>query len=390
MWPKTDNQAKLLDLAQMISAEISKTAAVHDRDNSFPHSHFELMRSSGYLKSAVPKTYGGPGYGLTDLTLAQYAIASGDGSTALGVGMHHMAVGTEAIAKKWPEHLRKKLFESVLTDGSLLNNIASEPELGSPRGGGRPATTLVPDGDGKWLLNGRKTWSTLAPQLTYAITFAAVEDGSNDTARIAQRMDSAGISIAETWDSMSMRATGSHDIVFENVKVSADDFIQRANSQSPSNDGIDGAAWFPLLLSAANLGVASAACDYAIDFAKNRQPTGAPAPISKIPHVREQVARMESLRRLSKSILMTSAEDWEFNSEDRPDLLPQISMTKLNSIDSAIQITDLAIRIVGGAALEKSRPLERYFRDVRSGLFNPPIEGRALEQIAASVLDKDK
>jgi alkylation response protein AidB-like acyl-CoA dehydrogenase len=87
---------------------------------------------------------------------------------------------------------------------------------------------------------------------------------------------------------------------------------------------------------------------------------------------------------------MTSAEDWEFNSKDRPDLLPQISMTKLNSIDSAIQITDLAIRIVGGAALEKSRPLERYFRDVRSGLFNPPIEGRALEQIAASVLDKDK
>ncbi|MEE2875192.1 MAG: acyl-CoA dehydrogenase family protein [Chloroflexota bacterium] len=390
MWPKTDKQAKLLNLAQMISVEISKTAAEHDKDNSFPHSHFELMQSTGYLKSAVPEAYGGPGHGLTDLTLAQYAIATGDGSTALGVGMHHMAVGTEAISKKWPEHLRKRLFESVLTHGSLLNNIASEPELGSPRGGGRPATTLVPDGDGKWLLNGRKTWSTLAPQLTYAITFAAVEDGSNDTARIAQRMDAPGISIAETWDSMSMRATGSQDIIFENVKVDADDFIQRGNSKSPSNDGIDGAAWFPLLLSAANLGVASAACDYAIDFAKNRQPTGAPAPISKIPHVHEQVARMESLRRLSKNTVMTCAEDWEFNSDDRPDLLPQISMTKLSSINSAIEITDLAISIVGGAALEKSRPLERYFRDVRSGLFNPPIEGRALEQIAASVLDKDK
>ena len=47
MWPKTDNQAKLLNLAQMISVEISKTAAEHDKDNSFPHSHFELMQSTG-------------------------------------------------------------------------------------------------------------------------------------------------------------------------------------------------------------------------------------------------------------------------------------------------------------------------------------------------------
>jgi alkylation response protein AidB-like acyl-CoA dehydrogenase len=60
----------------------------------------------------------------------------------------------------------------------------------------------------------------------------------------------------------------------------------------------------------------------------------------------------------------------------------------LSSTDAAI--CSSARPSIGGAALEKSRPLERYFRDVRSGLFTPPIEGRALEQIAASVLDKDK
>ena len=52
-------------------------------------------------------------------------------------------------------------------------------------------------------------------------------------------------------------------------------------------------------------------------------------------------------------------------------------------------MTDLAMRVVGGAGLERAHPLERYFRDVRTGLVNPPIEARALEQIAVTVLDRD-
>ena len=64
-------------------------------------------------------------------------------------------------------------------------------------------------------------------------------------------------------------------------------------------------------------------------------------------------------------------------------------MTKLNSVQTAIDITDIAMRIVGAVALEKNRPLERYFRDVRSALSNPPLEARALEQIASSVFESD-
>ena len=87
-------------------------------------------------------------------------------------------------------------------------------------------------------MDGRKTWSTLAPELTYAITFAAVNDESGDTARVLQKMSAEGISIEETWDSMSMRSTGSHDIIFKNVKVENEDFLFRSNPHSPVNDPI--------------------------------------------------------------------------------------------------------------------------------------------------------
>ena len=388
MWPKTDTQARLLATAEVLAAAFATTAAQHDRDGSFPHEHFEAMRAAGYLAAAVPTEFGGPGHGLDDLMLAQIALGRGDGSTALSVGMHHMVIGTEAAARRWPAALRERVMREVVERGVLLNNIAAEPEMGSPRGGGRPATTLTPDGAGTWRLDGRKTFSTLSPVLTYAIVFAALEDGSGGTARVLLRCHQPGMRVEETWDSMAMRSTGSHDMHFEGAQVTNDEFIGKRLPGEPPPPSSE--AWFPLLVSAANLGVAYAARDYAVHFAQTRQPTGAPAPIAKIPHVREQVARMESALTTGRTVLLTAAEDFQQHHETPAwaDLAPQIPMAKQLATEAAVEVTDLAMRIVGGVGLHRSEPLERYFRDVRSGLVNPPIEARALEQIAAHVLDR--
>ncbi len=387
MWPKNERQTRLIDLAQTISKEIEGTAAEHDQNGTFPTEHFDFMRDQGYLQASVPKEQGGEGYGLTDIMLAQYEIGKGCGSTAVSVGMHHMVIGSESEALAWPGKIRDRIFREVVKDGAIANNIASEPDLGSPRGGGRPATTLVKSADGKWVLNGRKTWATLSPILTYAITLAAVEDGTGDIARLAVRMDSTGVSIDETWDSMSMRSSGSHDIIFSDVLVTEENFVSKSNLSSPTSKCPSGAAWFPLLLSAANLGIAHAASDYAVDFALNRKPTGSADTISKIPYVREQVARMESMMLLARRSLFSCAEDWEGNPEERNNLLPEVSITKVRCIETAIAVTDLAMRIVGAVGLERNRPLERYFRDVRSAIANPPIEARALEQLASHILE---
>jgi alkylation response protein AidB-like acyl-CoA dehydrogenase len=384
MWPSTERQAALLATAETLAASFEETASRHDRDGSFPHEHFEAMRDAGFLAAAVPVEFGGGGHGLDDLVLAQIALGRGDGSTALSVGMHHMVIGTEAATRRWPAAVRERVFRDAANSGALVNAIASEPELGSPRGGGRPATTLRPDGSG-WRLDGRKNFSTLSPVLTYAIVLAAVEDGSGATARVLVRCDQPGVRVEETWDSMAMRSTGSHDMVFEGVRLTDADFASKREGNEPTTPSRE--AWFPLLVSAANLGVAYAARDYAVHFAQHRQPTGAPAPIAKIPHVREEVARMETLLATARTMLMVSAEDYEAHPED-PGLPSQIAITKHVATEAAVDVTDLAMRIVGGIGLHRSEPLERYFRDVRSGLVNPPIEARALELIAAHVLDR--
>ncbi|MEX2372669.1 MAG: acyl-CoA dehydrogenase [Dehalococcoidia bacterium] len=309
--------------------------------------------------------------------------------------MHHMVVGTEAASRRWPAAVRERVFREVVRDGALLNNIAAEPEMGSPRGGGRPVTSLTPLGGGAWALTGRKTFSTLAPALTYALVYAAVEDGSGGTARVLVRCDGPGVRIDETWDSMSMRSTGSHDLVFEGVTVGEDDFLLRRNTKDPLSPS-QPEAWFPLLVAAANLGVGYAARDYAVHFARTRRPTGAAAPIASIPHVREEVSRMEASLAAARIVLLTAAEDFQhhlakphgLDAGAAGDLAVQVPIAKRLATEAAVEATDIAMRIVGGVGLHRSEPLERYFRDARSGLVNPPIEARALEQIATHVLDR--
>ena len=386
MFPNTEAQAALLLTASQLADQFAATAAEHDRDASFPHQNFDAMRNAGYLAAAIPTEYGGGGHGLTDIVLAQLALAKGDGSTALSVGMHLMTTGTEAAARSWPDELRERIFRDVVDNGALINNIAAEPEMGSPRSGGRPATTLTPDGPGRWRLAGRKTFSTLSPALTYFVTYCAVEDGTGDVARVAVHRDRPGITIDETWDALGMRATGSHDVVFDNVPIEDGDFTSRRSLEQNRGVMSSGGAWFPLLIGAANLGVSEAARDYVVNFVRNRNPGGRAA-LSTIPYVREQIGRIDSRLLAARALLLTTADDWEHHPPARDQLEPGIVAAKLLATNTAIEVVEAAMRLVGGVALQRSEPLERYFRDVRSGIVNPPIEARGLDLIARHALD---
>ena len=138
MWPNSEKQKKIVETAKVIAKKISPTSPRHDVNATFPVEHFDLMRQKGYLKACIPENYGGPGHGITDMVLSQFEIGKACGSTAVAVGMHHQVVGTESESEQWPIKIRSKIFNDVVQSGAITNNIASEPELGSPRGGVRP------------------------------------------------------------------------------------------------------------------------------------------------------------------------------------------------------------------------------------------------------------
>ena len=386
MFPKNDRQAQLLDKANSLANEFAKTASEHDRNGSFPFENYVTLHNAGYTSAAIPTTYGGGGHQLTDIVLAQLALAKGDGSTALGIGMHLVTTGTEAYNKSWPIELREKIFSDIVKHGSLINSLAAEPVMGSPRTGGRPETSLLPKKNDIWELNGRKVFSTLAPVLTYFITYCSIDDGSDNVARVVIDKSKPGVSIDQTWDSVGMRATGSHDVVFKNVIVEKSDFISQRSLSENTEAMSSGGAWLPSLIGAANLGIAESSRDYVIDYVKRRNP-GGQIFLKDIPYIREQIGRIDTKLIVARNTLLNSAQDWDDYPSEHENLQAHIYTAKLLATNTAIEIVDICMRIVGGEALLKSLPLERHLRDVRGGIVNPPIEARALEFIAKLALE---
>ena len=366
---------------------IAELARKTDRTAAFPFASLQILRDIGWLSAPIPGEYGGGECRLADLVAAQIVLAKSDMPLAFACGMHLMSVGSERANRSWPEQLRERIFRSVVADGALVNQVASEPELGSPQGGGRPQTQLTPDGPRRWRINGRKSFTTLAPALTWFNTYCALEDGSGMLARVAVHRDSPGLRIDETWDVVGLRSTGSHDVYYDNVLVTDDEFLVR---QDPARAGQRHGdfAWFALLVSAAALGVAEAARDYTVEFCRNRRPGGAPAPIASIPTVRSSVGEID-LRLIASRVLLTeTAAVWdELDADGRMSLGPRVAAAKLHACDTAVDVVDRCMRLVGGISLHRSEPLERYYRDVRGPLHNPPITPRGLEVIASAALD---
>jgi len=102
---------------------------------------------------------------------------------------------------------------------------------------------------------------------------------------------------------------------------------------------------------------------------------------------------MEARLLAARRFLFATADDWDaLRAEPHAQhaLAVQVAAAKRDATNAAVEVSELAMRIVGGVALQRAEPLERYFRDVRSGLVNPPIDARALEPIASAALDGEE
>ncbi len=372
---------RVVETARSLAPALAERAARHDRENSFPFENYEDLIRAGYHTATVPERLGGMGAGLHDLCLGQEQLGIGDGSTSLGIGMHLSLLGRLAEEDSWPEELWERVCGDVVERGALINSAATEPGMGSPSRGGAPVTTARRVSGG-WEISGRKSFTTIAPVATYFIVLAWIEEEERRGSFLVRR-DQDGVSVAETWDALGMRATGSHDLVLERVRVPEESYIRPRDSRPAPGPG---RAWGALTLGATYLGVAQAARDYAANFARSRTPTGLGRPISELEHVREGIGRMELSIRSARAVLFETARTWQEEPERRDELAPDIAASKYLATNCAVQVTDLAMRLVGGSALSRRFPLERLFRDARAGLYNPPADHETLVLLGRWVL----
>jgi alkylation response protein AidB-like acyl-CoA dehydrogenase len=382
-YPKTERQAEYMALADRLGAFAAERAPAHDREGSFPFESIAELRASGYPALTVPKELGGWGADPLELALAQERLARGDGSVGLGSWMHLGLIARQATSRTWPAEIFARVCREVVEEGALINAAASEPALGSPSRGGLPSTTAVRTPDG-WLLNGRKSWASLAPALTYAVVMATVEDDGQPPRRanFLVRMTTPGVRVEPTWDTLGMRGTGSHDVVLEDVVVPLD--VRLPGEEAP---GVGDPRGWNVGSGAVYTGIAVAARDFAVEYARGRRPSGQEgASIAEYQAVQHRVAEMDMLILQSRSILYSTAEAWVERPELRDNLAWQVNASKYVATNNAIRVTDLALRVVGSAGLARGLPLERYFRDARAGLGNPPMDDIALTLIGKAAL----
>jgi alkylation response protein AidB-like acyl-CoA dehydrogenase len=159
--------------------------------------------------------------------------------------------------------------------------------------------------------------------------------------------------------------------------VPLENILEQSNL-SPAN------IWFPFLMAATYLGIALAARDETIQYALERTPTALGKPIATLPSIQRQIGDMDIQLQAAKTLLLHTAGQWK--GQHHQSFLPRAAATKHLAIETALNVTDKALRVVGAAGLDSELSLERYFRDVRAGIMHPPSGDAALELVGKQAL----
>jgi alkylation response protein AidB-like acyl-CoA dehydrogenase len=374
---------RLTTTARELAADFAQRAAAHDRDRSFPFENFDALHSSGLLNLIVPVERGGLGGGLREIIAVIGAIAGGDASTALVLLMHYLQLAGVLRSERFPAHLREQVLTDSLNGVSLINALRVEPELGTPARGGLPATTAVRTAEG-WRLTGRKIYSTGSPILRYGLVWARTDDETPRVGWFLAPMQLPGIRMEETWDHMGMRASGSNDVVFEDLLLPADHAVDlRAPREWATRDLII-TVWNNVAVGALYDGVARAARDWLIGYLHARKPSNLGASLATLPRFQEAVGGIDALLGVSRVLIHALAER-----ADR-DLAAitsaEANLVKYTATNNAIDAVAKALELVGNPGLSRTHPLERHYRDVLCSRVHTPQNDMILQTAGRAAL----
>lgn len=392
----SDQERWLVEQARAAAAAAAPHAARHDRAGTFPEEGLAALAESGALAATIPVDLGGAGATIAGVALASLELAKGDASLGLVVAMHHAFLGRVRDASLWPEEVfasvGRQVAQARAGRGALINSLATEPALGSPSRGGVPGTRAVLGSDG-WRVNGRKSFSSGAPVLRWGVVSAnAGTPDAPDVANFLVALDAPGVRVEPTWDTLGMRATGSHTLVLEDVLVPAEARLPRMEAGGPTTSALPYERAWSLCVAAVYLGVAEAARDEAIRFARERRPTALGGKsIASVPHVRRRAGELDQQLFAARGLLVSTARAWDDSADQqRAHMEAAFAVAKLVATNTAVAVAEGAMRLVGGVSLDRragAHPLERHFRDVRGGLHHPPQDDATLDRLAQEALD---
>jgi alkylation response protein AidB-like acyl-CoA dehydrogenase len=355
--------------ARAVSRALAERAGEHDRDGTFPSEAFEAIWTAGLGNLTLPRALGGVGADLETSAEVVALLAAGDPSAALVLVMHLAHIPLLALpGSGCPPRVRRAFLESTLAGPALANALRVEPELGTPARGGIPATRgrLVRSAAGEleWSVSGRKIFSTGAPGLRWMLVWGATQEDQRIGWFVVPG-DTPGVSIEQTWDHLGMRASASHDVVLDDVRIPFDHAFALSEPGAAPASGRDAAtvgAMLVLLLSV-YLGVAQGARDWLVAYLHERVPTNLGAPLASLPRMQSAVGEIEARLVASRRLIMSLARD--------PLEAPLVKTVVTRELIEAVQT---AVALVGNAGLTRHHPLQRHLRDVLCSRVHTPQE----------------
>ncbi len=368
-----DTASDIIDrlVPEDLMARMDQRAPGYDRDNTFFDEDFDELRATGFLDIAIPTEFGGHGCGLDAVAKAINRIARVAPATALAVNMHVYWTGVAAdLYRQGDESCRFILEEAA--KGKVFAALHGE------RGNDVPlflSTTTAERADGGWTLNGHKIFGSLTPVWDYG-GFHAMDSSDEADPRMVHGFlprEADGIEIVDTWDTIGMRATQSHDTILSDA-FCPDRLVARV-----CPPGLAGADLFHVAIFAWGLTGLSTTYDglarQAFDLIVETLPTKTSIALrggsmAHHPEVQHLVAEMRMALDGNEALLSKVATDWATGvpHEDWP---IRILSMRHRVINESFGVVDRALDLSGGAAAFKRNRLEQLFRDARMGRFHP-------------------
>jgi alkylation response protein AidB-like acyl-CoA dehydrogenase len=356
----------VVEIARRLAGEFRERAAEYDRTGEFPTANYDRMREEGYLRALVPTELGGLGAGYLEMAHAQQALARGCASTALAVNMHHFQIGFMGdMWRRTGAAPAEKTLRRVTEEGIILGSTGAEAIVA---GDWTTPTTARREGDG-YRITGRKFFASQAPGMN-VVRVQALDEETGDILIIGVPATAEGVSIVQTWDTTGMRATASHDVVFDSVFVPETAVGGKLAKGAPMRQvpmaGV--AVWFLPLMSSVYLGIA----EEARAEAYKALGTGVNS------NSRENVLTHTLIGQMEADYMAAEATRDHVGGRldrDREDFLTVVKdaiLLKEVVTEKAIAVVDRAVQIAGGRAFYRKSPLERLARDVRAARFHPP------------------
>lgn len=349
------------ELIRKLASDFAKkelTSEVLDKieeTDVFPEEILNKMGKAGFFGIKIPKELGGAGSDHRGYVVVMEEIARASAVASLYVSSPNSLSGGPLLLSGTEKQLEKYL-KPVVTGEKILAFGLTEPGAGSDASG--MTTTAVEDGD-SYILNGRKTFITMAPFSDYAVIYAKTDmsRGAKGITAFIVDMKAEGVSCGKPEHKMGLIGCATSDIILENVRVPKEDMLGElnqgfTNAMKTLDVGRIGVA-------AQSIGVAQAALDEAIQYAKDRKQFG--RRIADFQGISFMIAEMATKLQAAKHLVYDAA----YKKDTNQNATTAASMAKFFASEVCNEICAKAVQIHGGYGYMKEYRVERLYRDCR-------------------------